>query len=119
MAILALALTSCALATKAPPRAYAGPDISTRVGETVSFDGSQSVDLDGGQIVHYRWKVTAAPERREEEIGRILHEGADAAVWTMQSALTEEDIGEWVIELEVTDDDGQSATDDLIMTVVP
>jgi len=119
MAIVVLTLTGCALATKAPPRAYAGPDISVRVGETVSFDGSESVDLDGGKIVLYQWKVTAAPEGREAEIGRVLREGADAAVWTTESSLTDEDVGEWVIELKATDDEGQSATDDLVMTVLP
>jgi hypothetical protein len=116
---LAVMLTGCSLATKAPPRAYAGPDIFASVGETVSFDGSESVDLDGGQIVFYQWKVTAAPEGREAEVGRVLREGHDAAVWTMESALTSEDVGEWVIELLVTDDEGQSATDDLLMTVLP
>jgi hypothetical protein len=72
---LALLLTGCALATKAPPRAYAGPDIFASVGETVSFDGSQSVDLDGGEIVLYQWKVTAAPVGREAEVGSVLREG--------------------------------------------
>jgi hypothetical protein len=116
---LALLLTGCALATKAPPRAYAGPDIFASVGETVSFDGSQSVDLDGGEIVLYQWKVTAAPEGREAEVGSVLREDPDAAIWTMESALTKGDIGEWVIELLVTDDEGQWATDDLLMTVLP
>ena len=117
--VLATTLAGCALATKAPPVANAGPDIIAHVGETVSYDGSLSVDLDGGEIVYYQWKVTAAPEGREEEIGRVLREGEDAAVWTTESALTDEDIGEWVIELKVTDDEGQSATDDLVMTVLP
>ena len=117
--ILAAMLTGCALATKAPPVANAGPDMTVRVGERVSYDGSLSVDLDGGQIVYYQWKVTAAPEGREEEIGRVLREGADAAAWTSETALTDEDVGEWAIELKVTDDEGQSATDDLVMTVLP
>lgn len=119
MTAIVLALTGCALATKAPPRAYAGPDVSARVGETVSLDGSQSVDLDGGKIVLYEWKVTAAPQGREAQIGRVLREGADAAVWTTETTLTDEDVGQWVIELKVIDDEGQSATDDLVMMVLP
>jgi len=118
MATVVLTLTGCALATKAPPRAYAGPDVSARVGQTVPFDGSLSVDLDGGEIVYYQWKVTAAPEGREEEIGRVLREGEDAAVWTTESPLANEDVGEWVIELKVTDDEGQSATDEMVLTVI-
>jgi hypothetical protein len=119
VAILVVAPTGCALATKAPPRADAGPDIFASVGETVSFDGSQSADLDGGEIVFYQWTVTAAPEGQEAEVGRVLREGPDASVWTMESPLTNDDVGEWIIELLVTDDEGQSATDDLIMTVLP
>jgi hypothetical protein len=116
---LGVALAGCALATKAPPVANAGPDMTARVGERVSYDGSQSVDLDGGEIVYYQWKVTAAPEGREEETGRVLREGEDAAVWTTESALANEDVGEWVIELRVTDDEGQSATDEMMLTVIP
>jgi hypothetical protein len=116
--LVGVTLTGCALATKAPPRADAGPDVTAHIGETVSYDGSSSVDLDGGKIVYYRWRVTSAPEGREGEIGRVLHEGEDAAVWTSDVPLAQEDVGEWVIELEVTDDEGQSATDDLTLTVV-
>ena len=119
MATVVLTLTGCDLATKAPPRAYAGPDAFASVGQTMSFDGSESVDLDGGEIVYYQWKVTAAPEGREGEIGRVLREGADAAVWTTESAFANEDVGEWVIELRVTDDEGQSATDEMMLTVIP
>jgi hypothetical protein len=116
--ILAVAVTGCALATKAPPRANAGPDVTVRVGETVSYDGSLSVDLDGGKIVYYQWRVSSAPEGREEAIGRVLREGEDAAAWSSDTALAEQDVGEWVVELQVTDDEGQSATDDLTLTVV-
>jgi hypothetical protein len=117
-AIIVVALTGCALATKAPPRADAGPDLTVHVGDTVSYDGSSSVDLDGGNIVYYRWTVASAPEGREEKTGRLLHEGEDAAVWSSESPLVEQDLGEWVIELRVTDDEGQSATDDLALTVL-
>jgi len=116
--LVGVALTGCALATKAPPRADAGPDVTVHIGETVSYDGSSSVDLDGGKIVYYRWIVASAPEGREEKIGRLLHEAEDAAVWSSDIPLAEQDVGEWVIELKVTDDEGQSATDDLTLTVV-
>ena len=116
--LLGAGLTGCALATKAPPRAHAGPDILVHVGGTVSYDGSLSVDLDGGNIVHYEWRITAAPEGREDHIGRVLREGEDAAIWTTHTPVQEEDLGEWIIELKVTDDEGQSATDDLTLTVV-
>ncbi|NIN94780.1 MAG: hypothetical protein GTO49_07335, partial [Anaerolineae bacterium] len=116
--IVVLLLTGCALATKAPPVANAGPDVTVRVGETVTFDGSQSVDLDGGQVVYYRWYIMGAPEGREDEVGRVLREGEDAALWTSDEPMTEEDLGQWIIELKVTDDEGQSATDDMMFTVI-
>jgi hypothetical protein len=117
--LLGPGLTGCALATKAAPRAHAGPDILVHVGGTVSYDGSLSVDLDGGNIVYYEWRIAAAPEGLEDEIGRILREGEDAAIWTTETPVQEDDVGEWIIELKVTDDEGQSATDDLTLTVAP
>ena len=114
-----LVLTGCALATKAPPVANAGPDILVHVGETVSCDGSSSVDLDGGEIVFYRWTVAAAPEGREDQVGIIVQEGSDAMICTVDLPLSEENVGEWIIELAVTDDEGQTDTDDLVLSVVP
>jgi len=116
--VLALVLTGCSLATEAPPIANAGPDVTVRMGEKVSYDGSGSVDLDGGKIVYYQWYIRAAPEGREDEIGVVIREGEDAATWTTPSPVTDEDLGRWVIELKVTDDEGQSATDDLTVTVI-
>ena len=116
--VLAAILTGCALITKAPPVANAGPDVTVRLGERVSYDGSQSVDLDGGKIVYYKWYVTAAPEGRQDQVGQVLREGEDAATWTSDSPVGEEDLGEWVIELWVTDDEGQSATDDMTLKVI-
>jgi hypothetical protein len=118
MMVLALVLTGCALATKAPPIAHAGPDVRVRIGETVSYDGSQSRDPDGGEIVYYQWKITAAPEGREAEMGVVIREGEDEATWTAASPMGEEDLGQWIIELKVTDDEGRSATDDLTLTVI-
>jgi len=119
MFVLGATLAGCALATKAPPVANAGPDIIVHVGETVSFDGSLSVDLDGGKIAYYHWSIGASPEGLQDEVGRVLQEGQDAAVWTTESALANEDVGEWVIELKATDDEGQSATDEMMLTVIP
>ena len=116
--LLAALLSGCALATKAPPVANAGPDVTVRIGERASYDGSGSLDLDGGQVVYYHWRIAGAPEGREDEIGKVLREGATAAIWTSDTAATQEDLGEWLIELKVTDDEGQSATDDMTVTVV-
>lgn len=118
LTVLALLVTGCALITKAPPRANAGPDLTVRIGEKVSYDGSQSVDLNGGRIVYYKWYIMGAPEGREDQIGVVLREGEDAATWTTPEPVGEKDLGQWVIELKVTDEEGQSATDDLTLTVI-
>lgn len=117
--VLAAMLTGCALITKAPPVANAGPDVTVRIGERVSYDGSGSVDLDGGRIAYYKWYITAAPEGQEHQVGQVLREGPDAATWTSDSPVGEQDLGEWTIELKVTDDEGQSATDDMTVKVIP
>jgi hypothetical protein len=117
MFVLGATLAGCALATKAPPVANAGPDIIVHVGETASFDGSLSVDLDGGKIAYYHWSITAAPEGRQDEVGRVLQEG-DVAVYTTDLAMNEDNLGQWTIELRVTDDEGQLATDDMMLTVI-
>ena len=98
--------------------ADAGPDIFVHLGETASLDGSLSVDLDGGKIVHYHWSIRAAPEGRQDEVGRVLQEG-DVAVCTTDLAMNEDNLGQWTIELRVTDDEGQSATDEMMLTVIP
>jgi len=116
--VLAAVLTGCALATKAPPVANAGPDVTVHVGETVSLDGSSSIDLDGGPIVYYHWSIRAAPEGRQDEVGRVLQEG-DVAVYTTDLAMNEDNLGQCTIELRVTDDEGQSATDEMMLTVIP
>jgi|GEM_PF-1370885 len=119
LVILAAALTGCALATKAPPVADAGPDITANVGEEVSFDGSSSVDLDGGELTCYHWSIRFAPEELQDEVGRVLQEGQDAAVCTTDLAVNKDSVGQWTIELKVTDDEGQSAIDEMVLTVIP
>ena len=76
--VLALVLMGCSLATKAPPIANAGPDVTVRMVKA-SYDGSGSVDLDGGKIVYYQWYIRAAPEGRDDKIGLVIREDEDAA----------------------------------------
>ncbi len=82
-----------------PPVANAGADDTIEDGEAVLVDGSGSTDSDG-TIVSYEWLEGAVS----------LATGVTASI----SGLTE---GVHLIDLVVTDDDGDSDTDQLSVTV--
>ncbi|HEX2360870.1 MAG TPA: S8 family serine peptidase, partial [Jiangellaceae bacterium] len=91
--------------TNLPPHAHAGPDqtVPDNNGdgaELVTLDGTASSDSDGS-IVSYEWS----------EGGTSIGVGATAAVWLS--------VGVHSLTLEVTDDDGDSATDTVVVTVDP
>jgi subtilase family serine protease len=88
-----------------PPDAEAGPDQTVA---DVNGDGSESVTLDGsassdsdGTITTYTWR----------EGGATIATGATATVTLSMGAHT--------LTLEVTDDDGASTTDTVVITVNP
>lgn len=82
-----------------PPVANAGPDQSALVGEVVSFDGSGSYDPDGS-IASYDWDFD------DGNFGSGI-----APTHTYSSA------GTYIVILMVTDDDGATDTDQVIITV--
>ena len=91
--------------TTQPPIANAGVDqtvvdLDATGRERVTLDGTGSRDPDGS-VVHYHWTENGA---------RL----ADAAIATVDLS-----VGTHVISLEVTDNDGRSATDTLTVRVVP
>ena len=76
------------------------PDNNGDGTELVTLDGTASSDSDGS-IVSYEWS----------EGGTSIGVGATAAVWLS--------VGVHSLTLEVTDDDGDSATDTVVVTVDP
>ena len=91
--------------TNLPPHAHAGPDqtVPDNNGdgtELVALDGTASSDSDGS-IVSYEWSEGGTP----------IGAGATAGVWLS--------VGVHSLTLEVTDDDGDSATDSVVVTVSP
>jgi thermitase len=91
--------------TNLPPHAHAGPnqtvlDNNGDGTELVTLDGTTSFDSDGS-IVGYEWR----------EGGTAIGVGATSAVWLSGGVHT--------LTLEVTDDDGDSATDTVVVTVDP
>lgn len=117
LAIIPL-LVGCSLATKVPPVANAGPDVTIHIGQPILFDGSLSYDPDGGRIVRYNWQIVGTPEGREERRGEMLVEGNQESVWTSPWIAREEDLGQWIIRLWAIDDEGDAATDDVVVTII-
>ncbi|UZS00101.1 PKD domain-containing protein [Chondrinema litorale] len=90
------------------PIADAGSNASyTLPIEEILLDGSGSTDSDG-EIVSYNWVVLSGPT------GYGLSNSESA-----QSSLTVSSSGEYLIELTVTDDQGESSTDGVKITVLP
>ncbi|MFQ6000913.1 MAG: hypothetical protein ACE5LG_04510 [Anaerolineae bacterium] len=112
--VITFLLAGCSLATKVPPVANAGPDVTVHIGQPIFLDGSLSYDPDGGRIVRYDWQIVGTPEGREERRGEMLIEGNQEPVWIAR----EEDLGQWIIRLQATDDEGDIATDDLVVTII-
>ena len=113
-----LLLAGCSLATKVPPVANAGPDVTIHIGQPILLDGSLSYDPDGGRIVNYDWQIVGTPEGREERRGEMLVEGNQEPVWTSPWIARAEDLGQWVIRLRAIDDEGDAATDDVVVTII-
>ncbi len=116
--VTTLLLAGCSLATKVPPVANAGPDVTVHTGQPVLLDGSLSHDPDGGRIVNYDWQIVGTPEGQEERRGEMLVEGNQEPVWTSPWIAREGDLGPWIIRLWAIDDEGDAATDDVVVTII-
>ncbi len=90
---------SITFAPNVPPVAEAGDDRSARVGEEVSFDGSASTDTDG-TVESYSWDFGDGNT-------------GDGAQVTHVYAST----GSFNVTLTVTDDDGDTGVDTLVVNV--
>jgi len=101
-----------------PPKAVAGlvpQRITLLRGTKPIIDGAYSYDPDGGEIISYAWSVKRAPEAKQGFVGTIVSDGRSPS-WEMWQP-TEEDLGEWVFKLTVTDDEGMRAHDELVVVI--
>jgi hypothetical protein len=96
------------------PLASAGDDVSVAEGKKdVKLDGSGSLDPDGGALT-YLWQ-------QKEGGPRVALAGADTTMPTFDApslAATDPEAVELTFELEVTDADGFSASDQVVVTVL-
>jgi len=96
-------------------KADAGADFSVVMGAAPTFDGCASA----GDIVNYKWTVLTAPPAMLSDVGKALREVDANCLFTLESSMHVEEAGEWVIQLEVRDASGNTATDTVTVTVTP
>ena len=89
-----------------PPVADTGPDQTVNVNETVTLDGSGSSDPDGDPLT-YNWAIASKPALSNVSITDKDKEMA---------SFTPDRTGNYVIELTVTDVDGESDKDNVTVT---
>jgi hypothetical protein len=95
--------------------ANAGADFSVKMGESPRFDGCAST----GAIVNYKWTILAAPEAMAKDAGKVIREVDPNCSFTLEAKMGVDEAGEWVIELEVRDAQGNTAADTVTVTVTP
>ena len=109
----ALVLVACG-GGETPLRADAGPDSTVSMNESPTLDGCDST----GDIVNYKWTIITAPQAMAQDAGKVIREVESNCSFTLEASMHIEELGEWVIELEVTDSNGNSDTDTVVLTVV-
>jgi hypothetical protein len=112
LVIVGLALGACGGGSL---NADAGSDVRVSVGGQIRFDGSGST----GDIVNCRWTILDPPEEMAEDAGKIIRDSASDCAFTLDEEMTRQYIGEWLVELEVTDSAGNADTDTMAIEVIP
>jgi hypothetical protein len=108
LVLLAAATTPGIATSNEPPLADAGLDQTTTRGSTVYLDGGGSRDPDG-VVSSYEWTVTTpAGTATTLDCGNCERSQFQAT-----------SVGTYEVTLQVTDDDGATATDTLYVTVEP
>lgn len=97
----------------APLTADAGDDFAVIVGEAPTFDACRST----GDIENYAWTVLTPPEAVADDAGKPIREMGSDCRFTLDDAMAIEEVGAWVIQLEVRSGD-ETQTDTVTVTVM-
>jgi len=95
-------------------QADAGEDNSIEVGERPFFDGCAST----GNIVNYKWTIITPSPNMPEDAGKVLREADTNCSFTLEATMGIDEVGRWVIELEVEDASGNKSTDEVTVNVI-
>lgn len=109
---MALTLFASACSGGGSLSADAGEDFSVPVGVAPEFEGCEST----GEISNYEWVISDAPDNRPEAVGQELRAVMADCSFVLESVMAVDDIGEWTIDLTVTDGEATS-TDQVVVTV--
>ena len=88
-----------------PPTANAGADQSVATGSQVSLDGSQSSDPEGSGL-SYQWDFLSKPSGSVAKL---------SSTNTVLSSFTADILGDFVLQLTVTDINGQASRDTVVI----
>lgn len=94
-------------------KANAGEDFAVTVGEAPEFDACASE----GEIENYQWTILNAPTAQDEDEGKFIRETESNCKFTLEDTMVIEEVGEWIIQLQVRSADGKTATDTVTITV--
>ena len=110
VAALAFFASACSGGGGSDLTSDAGEDFTTEVGVAPVFDGCGS----SGEITNYQWVVVDGPT--EDAAGKELRAVMSDCNFTLENPMAIEDVGEWTIELTVTDGDAE-ASDQVVVEV--
>ena len=96
-----------------PLNANAGEDASVRVGESPHFDGCNSE----GDIVNYQWLIRDTPPGMTDDIGKSIRDSSTGCSFVLDTAMVGDEIGDWEIELIVSDAAGETSRDSVTISV--
>ncbi|HEX9921529.1 MAG TPA: hypothetical protein VGD99_02605 [Anaerolineae bacterium] len=112
---LILGLLAACGGSNAPLQANAGTNFSINVGESPTFDGCAST----GEIANYKWTIVSAPDMMSDDAGKVIREVDANCSFALGAAMGVDEVGPWLIELEVRGAEGNTSTDQVQVEVGP